>query len=51
MKLFPDEGSQLLKTCKEMEISWVDASKDLNSRYQVGVKFTACPVGGHNTHR
>jgi hypothetical protein len=30
MKLFPDEGSQLLKACKEMEISWVDVSKDLN---------------------
>ena len=50
MKLFPDEGSQLLKACKEMEISWVDVSKDLNSRYQVGVEFEACPVGGHNYH-
>ncbi len=35
MKLFPDEGSQLLKACKEMEISWVDVFKDLNSRYQL----------------
>jgi hypothetical protein len=26
MKLFPDEGSQLLKACKEMEISWVDVA-------------------------
>jgi hypothetical protein len=50
MKLFPEEGSQLLKACKEMEISWVDGSKDLNSRYQVGVEFEACPVGGHNYH-
>ncbi len=43
MKLFLDEGSQLLKACKEMEISWVDVSKDLNSRYQVGVELEACP--------
>jgi hypothetical protein len=50
MKLFPDEGSQLLKACKEMEISWVDISKDLNSRYQDGVEFEACPMGGHNYH-
>jgi hypothetical protein len=34
-----------------MEISWVYVSKDLNSRYQVGVEFEACPVGGHNYHR
>jgi hypothetical protein len=34
-KLFPDEGSQLLKVCKEMEISWVDVFKDLNLRYQL----------------
>jgi hypothetical protein len=31
MKLFPDEGSQLLKACKEMEISWMEVSKDLKS--------------------
>jgi len=50
MKLYPDEGSQLLKACKEMEISWVDVSTTLNARHQVGVEFQACPVGGHNFH-
>ncbi len=50
-KLFPDEGSQLLKACKDMEISWIDVSTTLNSKYQVGVEFQACPVGGHNYHR
>ena len=50
MKLYPDEGSQLLKACKEMEISWVDVSTTLNARHQVGVEFEACPVGGHNFH-
>ena len=49
-KLYPDEGSQLLKACGEMEISWVDVSYSLNSKYQVGVEFSPCPVGGHNYH-
>jgi hypothetical protein len=50
VKLFPDEGSQLLKACAEMEISWVNVAETLNSRYQVGVEFDSCPVGGHNYH-
>ena len=49
-KLYPDEGSQLLKACSEMKISWVDVSHTLNSQYQVGVEFDPCPVGGHNYH-
>lgn len=50
MKLYPDEGSQLLKACADMEISWVDVSHDLNAKHQVGVEFDPCPVGGHNFH-
>ena len=50
MKLFPDEGSQLLRACAEMEINWIDVSHTLNSKYQVGVEFSPCPVGGHNYH-
>ena len=49
-KLYPDEGSQLLKACREMQIHWVDVAKNLNSKYQVGVEFSPCPVGGHNAH-
>jgi hypothetical protein len=49
-KLFPDEGSQLIKACSSMELSWIDVSKTLNSKYGVGVEFEACPVGGHNYH-
>ena len=49
-KLYPDEGSQLLKACNEMEIRWVDISHTLSSQYQVGVEFSPCPVGGHNYH-
>lgn len=50
LKLFPDEGSQLLKACGDMQISWLDVGHTLNSKYQVGVEFSACPVGGHNFH-
>ena len=50
MKLFPDEGSQLLRACGEMEIDWVDVSHTLNSKHQVGVESSPCPVGGHNFH-
>ncbi len=49
-KLFPDEGSQLLKACQEMRVSWVDVAHTLSSQHRVGVEFQACPVGGHNFH-
>ena len=45
-KLYPDEGSQLMKACKEMEVSWLDVAHTLNSEHSVGVEFQACPVGG-----
>lgn len=50
VKLYPDEGSQLLKACSDMEISWLDVSHTLNAKHQVGVEFSPCPVGGHNYH-
>ena len=43
-----DEGSQLIKGCKNMEICWTDISKTLNGQYRVGLNFKTCPVGGHN---
>jgi hypothetical protein len=49
-KLYPDAGSQLLRACKEMEISWVNVAHTLNADYGVGVAFEPCPVGGHNFH-
>ena len=47
-QIFIDEGSQLIKGCKDMEISWTDISKTLNGEYKVGLNFKTCPVGGHN---
>ena len=45
-----DEGSQLMAACKKMEISIVDIKNNLNAKHQVGVKFSTCPVAGHNAH-
>ena len=46
--LLPDEGSQLVKGCKEMELSFHDIRHRLNVEY--GIEFEICPVGGHNMH-
>lgn len=47
-KIFIDEGSQLVKAAKDMEVSIVDITKDLEVKYQVGVEYETSPVGGHN---
>jgi hypothetical protein len=49
-RLFPDEGSQLIKGCKEMCYSYLDASKYLSAEYNVGFDFEACSVAGHSAH-
>lgn len=49
-KLFIDQGSQLVKACKKMELNITDVTTTLNSKYQVGVEYETCPVGGHNAH-
>jgi hypothetical protein len=50
LKLLPDEGSQFLKACKDMQYSWIDVKRTLNQEYKVGFDFAAAPVGGHNQH-
>ena len=49
-RLYPDAGSQLLKACEEMQVSWVDVAYTLNAQHGVGVDHDVCPVGGHNHH-
>ena len=39
------KGSQLVKGCKDMVISFIDLSHKLNFEY--GVDFQPCPVGAH----
>ena len=46
--LYPDAGSQLLKGCKDMKISFSDLKYKLSTEY--GVEFHPCPVGSHYYH-
>ena len=43
--LLTDEGSQLVKGCNDMVISFTDLSHKLSFEY--GVDFRTCPVGAH----
>ena len=43
-----DEGSQLVKGCKEMVISFTDLQQKLSVEY--GIDFKTCPVGAHYVH-
>ena len=46
--LYCDEGSQLLKGCKDMRLKFKDAVNKLHKDVQI--EFSSCPVGGHNFH-
>jgi hypothetical protein len=50
MKLLPDEGTQLIKACKDTNYSWIDITTAINAEFGVGFEYEAAPVGGHNTH-
>ena len=47
-KLYPDSGSQLLKGCTDMVLSYCDIKNRLSTDY--GVDFDTCPVGSHYVH-
>ena len=46
--LLPDPGSQLVKGCKDMVLSFSDIQHKLSVEY--GVSFQTCPVGAHYVH-
>ena len=46
--LLTDEGSQLVKGCANMLISFHDTQHKLSQ--DTKVEFQICPVGGHNMH-
>ena len=46
--LLIDEGSQLVKGCESMVLSFADIKNQLHT--SVGVQFEVCPVDGHNMH-
>ena len=43
--LLPDEGSQMVKACKTMQLNFTDIQNQLQPDIQV--KFEVCPVSGH----
>ena len=46
--LMPDAGSQLVRGCKDMVISFTDLAMPLSQ--ECGVDFKTCPVGAHFVH-
>ena len=46
--VFPDEGSQLVNGCENMNYSFTDSKQKLSVEY--GVQYIACPVGAHYVH-
>ena len=46
--LLPDPGSQLVKGCKDMILSFSDIQNRLSVEH--GVSFETCPVGAHFVH-
>ena len=46
-KLMPDAGSQLLKACTSMTLTFRDIKQKLS---EYGVEFTPCPVNAHYMH-
>ena len=46
--LMPDEGSQLVKACKDMILIFSDLPHKIETEY--GVEFKTCPVGAHYVH-
>ena len=46
--LLPDEGSQLVKSCKTLKLSFQDLKNQLYR--DVHVEFEICPVSGHFMH-
>ena len=46
--MMPDEGSQLIKGCQDMILSYTDLCQKLSTEY--GVEFKTCPVGAHYVH-
>ena len=46
--VMPDEGSQLVKGCQDMIISFSDIKHKMSIEY--GVDLNTCPVGAHYVH-
>ena len=49
-RLFIDAGSQLIKACTDMEISWTNISATLNSQHGVGIRHIIVNTAEHSAH-
>ncbi len=47
-RMYIDEGSQLVKGCQDMVLSFADSTQRLSVEH--GVEFETCPVGAHYMH-
>ena len=47
-RLLPDAGSQLIKGCDNMVISFTSLQNQLSTEY--GVEYEVCPIGAHYMH-
>jgi hypothetical protein len=49
-QLYIDAGGQLMKACRELEISWTDISTTLNAQFGVGIKHVVVNTADHSAH-
>ena len=49
-KLFIDAGGELMKACREMEVSWTDITTTLNANFGVGIEHVVVNTAAHNAH-
>ena len=47
-RMYTDEGSQLVKGCQDMVLTFADSAQKLSVEH--GVEFETCPVGAHYMH-
>ena len=47
-KIYIDAGTQLVKACRDMELSEKDIIRNLEIKHGIGVDFSVCAVGAHN---
>ena len=49
-KLFIDQGSNLIKGIKDMDISVIDLCKQVNTKFRTSIEFQTCPAGMHQAN-
>ena len=49
IRLYIDQGTQLVKAAKEMNIDVIDLFKNIEVKFEVGIEFQTGPVAAHHT--